>query len=108
MFGLILIYFIGKAYYDLAKLNNRHPWGFAVTGIAAYYAGTFIAGLLIGYVIEYRQLSNIGGMSELLLGLMVFPFGLLSCWGLYKFLQSRWKIPAMFSDDEILDSGLLK
>ena len=48
MLGLLLIFFIGRAYYELASEFNRHTWGHAILGIATYYAGTMIGGLVIG------------------------------------------------------------
>ena len=54
MLGLILIYFIGKRFQDLAKTYDNHKWGFAIAGVATYYIGTFIAGILIVFIKNYR------------------------------------------------------
>jgi hypothetical protein len=35
MLGLILIYFVGKAFYDLAGLHGKSQWGFAILGIVS-------------------------------------------------------------------------
>ena len=37
MLGLLLIYWIGKKYYELATEHNRSPWGYAILGVFVYY-----------------------------------------------------------------------
>ncbi len=35
MIELVLIFFVGKAFYDLAGRHKKHQWGFAILG--SYY-----------------------------------------------------------------------
>ena len=102
MLGLILLYFIGKSFYTLAEENNRSRWGFTILGIAIYYIGSFLGGLILGlltYVFGYY----IDFENELLLGFLAFPFGLLAWWVLYTLLKKNWEKNPNTKNSEILD-----
>jgi len=100
MIGIILIYFIGKYYYDLAKEYQKNHWLFAVLGVLSYYAGTFIGGMIIGVIIVAREGDmGLDNMNDLALGLMAVPIGLLACWGLYKMLKKQWSSAHDVIDD---------
>ena len=105
MLGLILLYWLGKYYYLLAQKHDKHKWGFAILGVATYYAGSFIGGMLIGVGILYFQGEYaLDEMSDISMSLIALPFGLLSTWGLYQHLKRRWQretIPT--TNAEILD-----
>ncbi|MBL7932360.1 MAG: hypothetical protein JNL60_10680 [Bacteroidia bacterium] len=108
MIGLALLYFIWKYYSELATEHGKHKWGFALLGIATYYAGTVVGGILLvvfGILINSNFVEDTG---DAVLGLMAFPFGLLSVWGLYKILQKKWSNAAVTLDSESLDGDLLK
>ncbi len=108
MLGLLLLYFIGKAYYDLAADFDRNKWGYAISGVAVYYLGTFIAGIMIGLYYEVILEQSIDDMNDYLLGLMALPFGLLSCWIVYKVLERRWEyVELKANDSDILDDEFL-
>lgn len=108
MLGLFLIYFIGKKFYDLAAKYNKHQWGFAIAGVASYYAGTFIAGILIAIYLELWGSTSIEDMNDLTLNFMALPFGVLACFGLYKLLERSWERKPTQSDSDILDEQLPK
>ena len=91
MIGLLLIYFIGRSFFRLADTYDKHKWGFAILGIASYYAGIFLGALLIGVVLGMIDPYMIEEMSDFGLGLMCLPIGLLACWGVYKILERNWK-----------------
>jgi hypothetical protein len=91
MIGLILLYFVGKAYYDLADTHGKSKWSFAILGVASYYGGIFLGGIGIAVIYEIVSPGTIEQMNETLLGVMAIPLGVLVCWGLYKFLQSNWR-----------------
>ncbi len=102
MLGLIVIYFIGKAFYDLAGEYEKHKWGHAIAGVATYYLGTLLLGVFIGLI-------AVGDNPEILdnfLVLSIFSLiaGLGTCWLLYKYLERKWTSVPMFKDDEILDT----
>jgi hypothetical protein len=112
MLGIFLIYFIGKSYFDLAITHDKPKWPYAISGVIAYYLGTFIAGIVIYSVIAYssgNMMENPDdiGISDFLLGLMAVPFGIAACWGLYKLLESRWsKSQKIGSHTDLLDDEI--
>ena len=104
----LLIYFVGKSYYDLASKHKKNKWGFAILGVVSYYAGLFIAGIVIALVYEFGMSQSIEDVPEIKIGLMALPFGVLSCWGLYRVLKSQWGKPVAFSESEdVLDANLI-
>jgi hypothetical protein len=104
MLGILLIYFIGKPFYDLAAHYDKSQWGFAILGVVAYYVGTFVMGFVLG--ILYPE--TIETMNNLLLGLIALPLGLLFSWLLYKFLENRWSTSSSNNetDSDVLDQNL--
>jgi hypothetical protein len=91
MLGLLLIYFIGKYFYTLADTHGKNKWVFAILGIATYYLGTFVGGLVIGIGLELWGEGTVDDMSSLMLGLIALPFGLAACTGMYFILKMSWK-----------------
>lgn len=91
MVGLILLYWIGKYYYRLAEEFNKSQWGFAILGIITYYAGTFFFGLVIGVAVEMSSPGYWDDFNEMLFSLFMLPFGILSTYLLYKYLEKSWK-----------------
>jgi len=108
MIGLLFIYFIGKAFYDLAELHGKSRWGFAILGVASYYVGTFVGGILIFFVYEWGMSKSLEGVGDVALGFMALPAGVLSCWGTYRLLRSQWSNRTTFTaSEEILDADLI-
>lgn len=91
MLGLVLIYFLGKYFYDLADEYDKNKWGFAILGVVSYYVGSFISAFLIVIVLEVSSPGAVDTINEHLLGLMAVPFGLLAAWILYKVLEKRFR-----------------
>lgn len=91
MLGLLLIYFIGKYFHDLAIKYNRNKWLAAIGGVVSYYAGTFIGGLLIGLFYELVIYESIDSLNSIVLNLMALPFGMLICYVTYTILKNHWK-----------------
>ncbi len=112
MLGLILIYFIGKSFYTLAETYHKNQWLYAILGVVSYYVGTFIAGIFIGLYYELYAATSLEDMSDIALGLIALPFGLLACWGFYTLLKKQWEKNLSSSDGssmkDILDDDLLK
>lgn len=105
MLGLILLYWIGKYFYKLAEEFNKQKWGFAILGIVIYYVGTYIFGFLVGFIAELISPGFFVGFSDIILGLIILPFGLLSCYLLYVFLEKKWKSESPKSDELINQIG---
>src|SRR5438477_13102036 len=94
MIGLILLYFIGKTYFNLAQPYVKNAWIFAIVGIAAYYLGIVIGGFIIGIAFAFGWFPySIDSVPNFTLGLIAIPFGVLTCWGLYAILKRNWTKP---------------
>lgn len=108
MVGLILLYFVGKAFYDLAGLNNKGQWLYALLGVGSYYAGLFVGSILIAVGYELF-IGSVDEINETLLGFLGLPFGVLMCWGFYRLLKGRWEKKQTFSGspEEALDVHLI-
>lgn len=107
MLGLLLIYFIGKYFYDLAQDHNKNAWLFAILGIVVYYAGTFIAGILMALFYSLVLEKDIEAVNDMLLGLLALPFGLLASWLFYRYLSNIWSKEKTANSTDILDQDLL-
>ena len=108
MLGLLLLYFIGRYFYDLAGKHEKNQWVFAIVGIVAYYAGTFFGGIALVIIIEIFELANLDEFNERAFGIMALPFGILACWGMYVFLKKQWEKQPLQPDLEILDDEFLE
>ncbi len=104
MLGLLLIYFLGKKFYELAHEYNRSRWGFAILGVAAYYAGTFIAG--VGFVLLGAYMGAFSNLPDIVISLLSIPFGLLAAWLLYRMLERSWINAKESTDSDVLDQNL--
>lgn len=103
MIGILLLYFIGKKFYDLAALHEKHKWGNALAAIGVYYGATLLVGLIIG--IYYVWIGK-EDFNEFLVNLLAVPFGLLACWLFYNFKKQRFENKVTFIADT-LDSEFL-
>jgi hypothetical protein len=107
MLGLLLVYFIGKYYYQLAFQHNRNAWGYAILGVIVYYGTTFLSGFLFAFA--YMEMGNdsIDSGTELLLTVLSIPIGILGAYILYKGLEKSWKNSNSDSfNSDILDQDL--
>lgn len=111
MLGLILLYFAGKAFYDLAGRYEKKQWLFAILGVVSYYAGLFLGGILIALFYEVVLEKSIDGVNEFLLSLLAVPIGILVCWGFYNYLLNRWDNEdtpqAPVDSSDVLDADLI-
>lgn len=105
MLGLLFIYFVGKAFYDLADDYDKSRWGFAILGIVSYYLGIFCGAFLIGIVASFFWPDAIDDSSSIVWGLVGIPIGILLCWVFYRLLKSKWSTSTQ-SSGESLDSDL--
>lgn len=108
MLGLLLIYFIGRKFYDLAGVYDKSQWGYAVLGVLSYYFGTFIAGILLVIFSDLFGLASIEEINDFVLSLVALPFGLLACWGVYLLLEKNWTKEKVDDNPDILDFDFVK
>ena len=90
MLGALLIYWIGKYFYQLAEEHEKSKCGYAILGIAIYYLGSFGAGIVVGIVFGIISPGYIETVNETLLSVLLLPFGILACYVLYKYLEKSW------------------
>jgi hypothetical protein len=106
MLGWILIYFVGRKFYNLAGKYDKHQWGFGILGVVSYYAGLLLGALALGIIFELVSPGSIENVSDVVVGLMAIPIGILTCWGTYILLQRSWSKPSDL-DSNTLDSSLI-
>lgn len=105
MIGLLLIYFIGKRFYDLSVEYNQNKWLYAVLSIVIYYAAGFVLGIVVAVLDIYIFDWGIDWDNSLGVNLLGLPAGLLTIWGFYIFLENKWKKSVIVIKDEIDDIG---
>lgn len=107
MLGILLIYFIGKRFYDLADEYYQKKWLFAILGVATYYAVGTACVVFIAILDVYFFGWNFDWQSSFGMNLLAVPLGLLAVWGLYQILERRWKkLDVLRVTDEIQDIGM--
>ena len=61
MLGIVLIYWLGKYFYQLAEKYNQNKWLYAILGIVVYYVSQlffgFVLGILSGFIYYAQALS---------------------------------------------------
>ncbi len=103
MLGILLIYFIGKKFYELAGTYKKKQLAYAILGVVSYYIGTFFGGLTIAIGSDLMGSTPIEEMNEYALGIMALPFGLLACWIVYQMLKRTWRKATYVGDLGTLD-----
>jgi hypothetical protein len=107
MLGLFIIYFIGREFYNLAHDFDKSRWGFAILGIASYYFGTFVAGIILGVIVAFSNSNFLETTPKILINLMSLPVGLLFCWGFYKILEKQWSKKSRAIESNVLDGSII-
>ncbi|WP_298551048.1 hypothetical protein [uncultured Algibacter sp.] len=105
MLGILLIYFIGKRFYDLSVDYSKNKWLYAILGVVTYYVigNVFLALIVILdiYVFDW----GFNWESTYGINLLALPLGLLGVWGFYILLEKNWKKSVVVIKDEIQDIG---
>lgn len=104
MLGILLIFFIGKYFYELAQDYYKHRWLYAVIGIITYYAAGAIFGVILG-VSDLLFDFGIDWESAYGLELTTIPIGIAADYFLYRVLKKKWQNEAVIDKDEIQDIG---
>ena len=95
MLGIILIYFIGRRFYDLSTEYNKNKWVYAILSVVAYY----VIGWILIFIWGFDWESSYG------INLISLPAGLIGVWGMYILLEYKWKKAVVVIKDEINDIG---
>ena len=106
MLGILLLYIIGKTYFELAKSYEKNQWGFGLLGIGAYYLGTFITGMGLGLFYELNEENSFEQVDETVLTYLALPGGILTCVLLYYYLKRLWTREVLEGTEDILDEEL--
>ena len=106
MISILIIYFIGKYFYQLALKYSQSKCLYAILGILCYYIGSIVfGGLIVGLFIEFFTDSYLENYSDRALGYMLMPFGIGSCVLFHYLLERKWKKSVVVVKDEINDIG---
>lgn len=107
MIGLLLIYFIGKSFYELAHKHNRSRWGYAILGVVTYYGLQFILGFAFGmYLVASGGNVALTTGEEVLVSLVGVAIAGLGVWGMHYLLKKNWEknMRPEHSREDLLDS----
>lgn len=108
MLGLLIIYFLGKRFYDLALNHNKNAWGFAILGVVIYYAASILAGIIIVILYELYGMGAIDDMNDHVLGFIAMPFGVLAWWLVYLYTEKQFKNKQKtVTDSNLLDDSFI-
>jgi hypothetical protein len=102
MLALILIFYIGRAFYRLAKQHDRSKWLFAILGVVMYYVAQLVFAAIL-LVIIYANDSYVTTQIELIATLGGIGIGALSVWLFYYLLKKAWEKNPKSNDNELLD-----
>lgn len=104
MLGILLIYFIGKRFYDLSEEYNQNKWLYAILSVIVYYAGTLLIGFVLGFLIALG-IMEIDLENSFMISIIAVPFGLAAVYLFYILLEKKWKKAVVIVKDEINDIG---
>ncbi|TWO31952.1 hypothetical protein E1J38_011260 [Seonamhaeicola sediminis] len=104
MLGLLLVYFIGKRFYDLSNEYNHNKWLYAILSVVVYYVAAFVLGIILA-LLDLLFEWGINWDNSFGWNLLGIPAGLLAVWGFYIILENKWKKSVIVVKDEIQDIG---
>lgn len=101
MLGLLLIYFIGKRFYDLSEQYGKNKWMYAILSVVTFYGSMFVFGLLLGLLDLLFGWGVDWDKNSIMINLLGIPIGLLAVWIFYTLLEKNWKKAVAPIKDEI-------
>lgn len=104
MLGLLLLFFIGKAFFNLAQKHQRNRWLFGVLGIVVFYGASIIGGFIIGFIAAAAGNESLFELPDFLQGIIAMPIGLLATWFFHYMLRKNWDSNPKDKNPELLDS----
>ncbi|MTH16944.1 hypothetical protein [Flavobacterium sp. LC2016-01] len=107
MIGILFIYWIWKAFANLAEEYGKNKWLYFFIGIVAYYGGTIVSGFGLGLCLAF--LGDASAVSEDSINpgwnLFFILCGGLACYGIYKLLEYKGE-RELLKEDSIDDIGI--
>lgn len=103
MLGILLIYWIGKYFYQLADKNDQNKWLFAILGIGIYYITQIVFGVILAFLNEFGVTEI--DLDSFALNLLGIPLGLLGCYIFYILLEKFWEKDVVDVAEAIQDIG---
>ncbi len=105
MLGLILIYFIGKQFFELAFEYKKPQWPYAILGVVTYYGSLLLFAFILGIILGITGNADVVESNKFLFGILCIPIGYLCAWILLKVLEKKWKknVAQKVTTTELLD-----
>ncbi len=88
---LLILFFIARWYYNLAKRYERNTVAYPVIAIIAYFTGSISSSFIIGLIFEAVSPGLVATVDRTLLSFLFIPFGLLYTYLLYDYLEKRFR-----------------
>lgn len=104
MLSILFIIFVGKFFYKLAEKYKQNKWLFGILGVAMYYVGSLIGGLVLGTLTVLFNFE-IDWDNQMLMTIIAIPFGFATCWFFYYLLKRSWRKIAIKPIESIDDIG---
>jgi hypothetical protein len=105
MLGILLIYFLGKYFFDLADKYDKNKWLYAILGVVSYYFGSIVIGGVVLALVDILVDLGINWDSNIGLSFMLLPFGIATSYLFYYLLKRNWRKSVVVATDEIQNIG---
>ena len=92
MIGILFIYWIWKAFSNLAVEYDKNKWKYFFIGFGSYYGGVILGGIIVGVTLGlmngFESVAN-ENFDDAGWSILYIIFGGLTCYGIYKFLENK-------------------
>lgn len=113
MIGILFIYWIWKAFSNLAIAYGKNKWKYFFIGLGSYFLFMFLGAIvfliLMGFINGFETIDN-GDYEGRGYDFLFTIFAGLGCYGTYKFLEDRGEKEKELAEKEdgIESIGLIK
>jgi apolipoprotein N-acyltransferase len=107
MFGFLFIYWIWKAFGNLALEYAKNKWKYFFIGLGSYYGITFLSAIIYVLVIAIFNGFDVLDDNSYYSSGIDFIFALaggLGCYGVYKYLESKGQQERELAEKEGIES----
>ena len=105
MLSILLIYFLGKYFFDLADEFDKNKWMYAILGVISYYFGSIVIGGIVIALLDLFVDIGINWDNNIGLSFMLLPFGIATSYLFYYLLKRYWSKSVIVAKDEIQEIG---